>query len=289
MGSADVTGAVEGAVPQIEIRPPARWPGLGLRALAEYHELLYFLTKRELQIKYKQSVFGVGWVILQPLVMTFIFALVFGLIVEIPSVNLPYPVFYIVAVVPWLFTAQAVGMSAGSLVADSNLLTKVYFPRLALPVAKALALLVDLAISLGIMLALIAIYRVGIEATVLLAPAFLLLGALTAIGPGMLFAAVNVRYRDVTLMVPVLIQIWAFATPVIYPGSLIPDGLAQYVYAINPMVTVIDGMRWSFFGASGGPAPELLSVAISVVSALTVAILAVVYFRRTEQDFADVV
>src|SRR5918995_3053483 len=115
---ADVTGAVEGAAPQIEIRPPGRWPGLGLRALAEYRELLYFLTKREIQIKYKQSVFGVGWVILQPLVMTFIFALFFGLVAKIPSGNLPYPVFYIVAVVPWLFTAQAVGLSAASLVAD---------------------------------------------------------------------------------------------------------------------------------------------------------------------------
>jgi homopolymeric O-antigen transport system permease protein len=283
-----VTGAVEGAAPQIEIRPPGRWPGLGLRALAEYRELLYFLTKRELQIKYKQSVFGVGWVILQPLVMTFIFALFFGLVANIPSGNLPYPVFYIVAVVPWLFTAQAVGLSAGSLVADANLLTKVYFPRLALPVSKALGLLLDLGISLLVMLGLIAVYQVGINATALLVPAFLLLAALTALGPGMLFAAVNVRYRDVTLMVPVLIQIWGFATPVIYPGSLI-TGPLQYVYALNPMVTVIDGIRWSFFGASGGPAPEPLSVAISVVAALTCAVAAVVYFRRTEQFFADVV
>jgi lipopolysaccharide transport system permease protein len=147
----------------------------------------------------------------------------------------------------------------------------------------------DLTISLLVMLVLVAIYRVGVEATALLVPAFLLLGALTAVGPGMLFAAINVRYRDVTLMVPVLIQIWAFATPVIYPGTLI-TGPLQYVYAINPMVTVIDGIRWSFFGESGGfPAPEPLSAAISVVSALTIAVAAVVYFRRTEQYFADIV
>jgi lipopolysaccharide transport system permease protein len=288
MASADVTGTLAAPAPQVRIRPAGRWPGLGLRYLAEYRELLYFLTKRELQIKYKQSVFGVGWVVLQPLVMTFIFALFFGLVAGIPSGDLPYPVFYIVAVVPWLFTAQAVGLSAGSLVADSNLLTKVYFPRLALPVAKALGLLVDLGISLLVMLGLIAVYQVGINATAVLVPAFLLLAALTALGPAMLFAAVNVRYRDVTLMVPVLIQIWGFATPVIYPGSLI-TGPLQYVYALNPMVTVIDGIRWSFFGASGGAAPEPLSVAISVVSALTFAVVAVLYFRRTEQYFADIV
>jgi lipopolysaccharide transport system permease protein len=289
MASADVTGAVAAPAPRTRIRPARRWPGLGLRALAEYRELIYFLTKREIQIKYKQSVFGVGWVVMQPLVMTFVFALFFGLVAKIPSGNLPYPIFYIVAVVPWLFTSQAVGLSAASLVADSNLLTKVYFPRLALPVAKALALLVDLSISLLLMLALVGIYQVSVNETAVLIPAFLLLGALTAVGPGMLFAAINVRYRDVALMVPVLIQIWAFATPVIYPGTLI-TGPLQYVYALNPMVTVIDGIRWAFFGESGGfPAPEPLSAAISVVSAITIAIVALVYFRRTEQYFADVV
>jgi homopolymeric O-antigen transport system permease protein len=289
MASADVTGTLTAPAPQVKIRPAARWPGLGLRDMAEYRELLYFLTKRELQIKYKQSVFGVGWVIMQPLVMTFVFAVFFGLVANIASPDLPYPVFYIVAVVPWLFTSQTVGMSAASLVGDANLLTKVYFPRLALPVAKALALLVDLAISLVLMFAVIAAYQVGIETTVLLVPAFLLLGALTAIGPGTLFAAVNVRYRDVTLIVPVLLSLWTFATPVIYPGSLVPDGLAQYAYSLNPMVTVIDGMRWAFFGAAGGPAPDPISVAISVTVAITTALVAVIYFRRTEQFFADVV
>jgi lipopolysaccharide transport system permease protein len=284
MAAADTTAAAETA-PRIAIRPPSRRQGLGLRTLAEYHELIYFLTKRELQIKYKQSLFGVGWAILQPLAIAFVFALFFGRVAGIGSEGFPYPVFAIVALVPWLFTSQAIGHAANSLVTDANLISKVYFPRLVLPISKALGLTLDFAIAMCVVLAVMAAYGVGVYHMAWLVPAFLLLGVLTAFGGGTLFAATNVRYRDVALIVPVLLQIWIFATPVIYPGGLI-TGPLQYVYALNPMVSVIEGVRWALLGAT---APDPLVVAISFASALTVLAVAVIYFRRTEQFFADII
>jgi lipopolysaccharide transport system permease protein len=285
MASADITATAETAAPRISIRPPSRWQGLGLRNLAEYHELIYFLTKRELQIKYKQSLFGIGWAILQPLAIAFIFSLFFGHVAGIGSEGFPYPVFAIVGLVPWLFTSQAVGQSAGSLVQDANLISKVYFPRLALPISKALGLMLDLAISMVVVLAVMAAYGVGVSSMAFLVPLFLLLAVLTAFGAGTLFAAVNVRYRDVGLVVPVLIQMWIFASPVIYSGSLV-SGPLQYLWALNPMVGVLDGIRWSLLGAS---APQPALVAVSVFSALLLFAVAIVYFRRTEQFFADVI
>jgi lipopolysaccharide transport system permease protein len=285
MPSSSIAGALDPSSERVKIRPPRRWQGLDLASLIEYRELIYFLAKRELQIRYKQSIFGVGWAILQPLVIAFVFALFFGQVAGVPSEGFPFPVFAIVGLVPWLFTSQAVGQSAGSLVMDANLISKVYFPRLVLPIAKALGLLVDFAIAMVVVLAVMAAYGVGVSSMAFLAPLFLLLAVLTAFGAGTLFAAINVRYRDVSVIVPVLLQIWIFASPVIYPGSLV-SGPLQYVWALNPMVSVLDGTRWSLLGAS---APDPLTVAISVASALTVLVAAIVYFRRTEQFFADVI
>jgi lipopolysaccharide transport system permease protein len=276
MASADITAPVDTAVEHVKIRPPRRWQGLDLPTLIDYRELIYFLAKRELQIRYKQSVFGVGWAVLQPLVIAFVFTLFFGRVAGVPSEGFPFPVFAIVGLVPWLFTSQAVGQSAGSLVGDANLISKVYFPRLALPISKALGLVLDLCIGLVVVLAVMAVYGVDVSSRAWLVPAFLLLGVL---------AAVNVRYRDVTLIVPVLLQIWIFASPVIYPGSLV-NGPLQYLWAVNPMVSVLDGIRWSLLGAK---APDPLMVAVSVTTALTVLTAAIVYFRRTEQYFADVI
>jgi len=285
MPSSSVAAALDTSSQRVKIRPPRRWQGLDLPTLVEYRELIYFLAKRELQVRYKQSVVGVGWAVMQPLVIAFVFALFFGQVAGIPSEGFPFPVFAIVGLVPWLFTSQAVSQSAGSLVMDANLISKVYFPRLALPIAKALGLLIDFAISMVVVLAVMAAYGVGVSSMAFLVPLFLLLGVLTAFGAGTLFAAINVRYRDVSVIVPVLLQIWIFASPVIYPGSLV-SGPLQYVWALNPMVSVLDGMRWSLLGAS---APDPLMVAISAASALTVLFVAIVYFRRTEQFFADVI
>ena len=285
MASADVTATADIQPHRVRIKPPRRWEGLGLRALIEYHELIYFLAKRELQIRYKQSIFGFGWAIMQPLVIAFIFALFFGQVAGVPSEGFPFPVFAIVGLVPWLFTSQAVGQSAGSLVQDANLISKIYFPRLALPISKALGLTLDFAISMVVVLAVMAVYGVGVSSMAFLVPLFLLLGVITAFGVGTLFAAVNVRYRDVALIVPVLLQIWIFASPVIYPGSLV-SGPLEYVWALNPMVSVLNGTRWSLLGAT---APDPLMVTVSALSAIVILVLAVLYFKRTEHFFADII
>jgi lipopolysaccharide transport system permease protein len=269
----------------ILIRPPSGFSGLGLRTLAEYRELLYFLTKRELQVRYKQSAFGVSWAILQPVLLAFIFTVFFGLLADIPSEGLPYPLFAMAALVPWLFISQTVSQSALSLVSDANLLSKVYFPRLVIPLAKALALLVDLLIALVVVIIVAVLYGNPPGPELLVLPAFLALALVTAVGLGVLLAAVNVKYRDVGLAIPLLMQVWLFATPVIYPGSLV-TGSWKYVYALNPAVSVVEGSRWAILGAS---APELVPVLISATAAIAVLVAGIVYFRRTELFFADIV
>jgi lipopolysaccharide transport system permease protein len=269
----------------VTILPPARWEGLKLGELWDARELLYFMTKRELQIRYKQSLFGVSWAVLQPLVYAFVFALFFGRLAEVPSDGFPYPVFALSALVPWIFCSQAVSQAASSLVGDANLLGKVHFPRLAIPLAKILSFLIDLLIALCVLALFVALYGATPSEGLLFLPAFLLLAFATAVGAGTLLATLNVRYRDVTVAIPLLIQLWLFATPVIYPGSLIA-GDWRYVYALNPMVSVVDGVRWAFLGA---PAPELATVAVSTGAAALLLASGIVYFRRAERYFADVV
>jgi homopolymeric O-antigen transport system permease protein len=284
--------AEAGAVPspEIVISPPARWRAFDLGELWAHRELIYFLTKRELQIRYKQSFFGVSWAVLQPLVFAFIFALFFGVVLHIQAPeDLPYPVFAVAGIVPWLFVSQAIQNGASSLVQDSELISKVYFPRLALPLAKALSLLIDLAIALLVVIAVTLLYGVAIAPTVFLVPAFLLLGVVTAFALGTLLAAINVKYRDVQLVVPMLIQVLFFASPVLYSGTLIGDQSAHtwsYVYALNPLSTVLDGTRWALLDQ---PYPGTANILISVASASVILIGALFYFRRAEQYFADLI
>jgi lipopolysaccharide transport system permease protein len=274
-----------GITPATIIRPPTGWAALRLAELWEYRELLYFLTKRELQIRYKQSVVGVSWAVLQPVLLAFIFAVFFGVLADVPSDGHPYVLFAMSGLVPWLFVSQTVAQSAGSLVGDANLLTKVYFPRLVIPLAKALALLVDLVIALGVLLAVALLYGQMPGPETLAMPVFLILGLVTGVGLGILLAAANVQYRDIGLVTPLLIQVWLFATPVIYPGSLV-TGNWQYLFALNPMVAVVDGVRWCVFGDS---APDPLVVGISATVAVGLLALGIGYFRRTELFFADIV
>jgi homopolymeric O-antigen transport system permease protein len=272
-------------LPETVISPPGRWNWRIGRELWEYRDLLYFLTKRELQIRYKQSFFGVGWAVLQPLALAFIFALVFGIFIDAPSEGIPYPVFAVAGLVPWLFFSQAVMMGANSLVLDADLISKVYFPRIALPVAKALSLMVDLTISFVVVLVVAAIYGVGISLNIWALPGFILLGIVTTFALGSLLAAINVKYRDVQLVMPMLVQVLLFVSPVVYPGSLI-TGDWRYVYALNPMVTVLDGIRWALFDT---PSPGGVEALISVASACVLLLLSLSYFQRTERYFADVV
>jgi lipopolysaccharide transport system permease protein len=274
--------------PEIVISPPSRWQPVKVGELWAHRELIYFLTKRELQIRYKQSFFGISWAVLQPLVFAFIFALFFGYVVRIdPPGDLPYAVFAVIGIVPWLFFSTAIQTGAGSLVQDADLIAKVYFPRLALPLAKGLSLLIDLAIALVVVIVVTLLYGVAIAPTAILVPAFLFLGVIAAFALATLLAAINVKYRDVQLVVPMLIQVLFFATPIVYPGTTIGDTSGQawsYIYSINPMASVVDGTRWALVDQ---PYPGTVNILISIASALVLLTVSLLYFRRAENFFAD--
>lgn len=285
MASASTTSAVGVHAPDVVIRPAGRWGSLQLREIWEYRELLYFMTMRQLQIRYKQSFFGIAWAVLQPVILTFVFALFFGRLARVGSEGLPYPVFAITAFVPWLFFSQSMTESARSLVTESELLSKVYFPRIVIPLSKIFPFLVDLVIALAVVVVFIILYGVDLNDAAPLMPLFLLLAFSTAVGIGVFLAAVNVRYRDVQVILPLLVILTLFATPVIYPGSLV-TGTWQYVYALNPLVSVIEGVRWTLVGT---PAPEPAAVAISFGVAVLALVAAALYFTRTERSFADII
>jgi lipopolysaccharide transport system permease protein len=275
----------QAAAPVVRIHPPGRSIRIGWAELWGARELLYFMAKRELQIRYKQSIFGVTWAVLQPLLYAFVFALFFGRLADVPSEGVPYTVFALAALVPWLFTSQGTTQAAASLVADANLVAKVYFPRLVIPIAKIVSFLADLVIALVVLGVFVALYGATPTAGLALMPLFLLLAFVTVAGAGLLLATLNVRYRDVAIAIPLLVQLWLFATPVVYPGSLI-TGAWQYVYAVNPLVTVIEGTRWAFLG-TGAPDPG--AAAISAASALALLAVGALYFRRTERHLADII
>jgi lipopolysaccharide transport system permease protein len=274
-----------GAPGEVVIRPPGRWGVLSLKELMGHRELLYFLTRRELLVRYKQSIFGIAWAVVQPLAMMTIFSIFFGRLAGVPSDGIPYPLFALAALVPWMFISQSVAQSAISLVADSNILSKVYFPRLVIPTGRVLATLADLGIALVVLFVVMALYGVTPEPTVVLVPALIALGFVTALAIGTMLAILNVRYRDVTVAVPLLMQLWLFSTPVVYPGSLI-TGAWEYIYALNPAVSVVSGMRWALLGT---PGPSIGAVAVSCASAGVLLVMALVYFRKNERFFADII
>jgi lipopolysaccharide transport system permease protein len=275
------------AAPELVIAPPTGWNPLQLKELWEHRELMYFLTKRELQVRYKQSFFGISWAVLQPLVFAFIFALFFSKLFPGDIMGIPYALYAISGLVPWQFTSGAVTNGAGSLVQDANLISKVYFPRLALPISKALSLIVDLALAMPVVIVLALLYGVGIEGTAPLALAFLALGVLVAFALGTLFAAINVKYRDVTQVIPVFVQVMFFVSPIIIVPELVGiTGVWSYVYAINPMASVIEGVRWSLLGTDY---PGTAEIGISLATTAILFATALTYFRRTELYFADVI
>jgi lipopolysaccharide transport system permease protein len=273
------------AVHEVVIVPPKRWSGPRLSELWSARELLYFITKRELQIRYRQSFFGVLWVVVQPLALTGVFALFFGGLAKIPSDGVPYALFALTGLAVWLLASSAVGQAANSLVGDANLVAKVYFPRLVVPLGRMLSVLVDVTIALIVVLIALAAYGRAFRPELILIPLFVALAFMTGASIGLFLAAANVKYRDVGMVAPLAIQLWLFITPVLYPGSLI-TGAWQYVYAINPMVTVVQGVRWA---ALGTPGPSAAMIAISLASACLLFLAGTLYFRRTEQYFADII
>jgi len=274
-----------GEIPVIVIHPSRGLVSLKLRDLWEYRELLYFLTWRDIKVRYKQTVIGIGWAVIQPFFTMIVFSIFFGYLAKIPSDGIPYPVFAYCGLLPWQLFSHALTESGNSLVANQHLITKVYFPRLVIPISAVLGGLVDFGISSVVLLAMMFYYGIVPTAAVLTLPLFLILAVASALAVGLWLSALNVQYRDVRFLITFLTQFWLFATPVAYPSSLVPEGW-RTLYGINPMAGVVEGFRWALLGKTGGLGP-LVIVSVFVVSALLVGGL--VYFRRMEKTFADVV
>jgi lipopolysaccharide transport system permease protein len=272
-------------LPLTVITPPAGWVTLGLRELWAYRELLYFLVWRDLKVRYKQTGLGLAWAILQPVLTMVVFSVFFGRLVGVPSDGVPYPVFALAGLVPWTFFSYGLTQSSNSVVADQQLVTKVYFPRLAIPVATVLSGFVDFLPGFGVLLALMAYSGIVPLLSVLWVMPLLLLAFVTALGAGLWLAALNVQYRDVRYTVPFISQLWLFATPVAYPSSLLGEPW-QTLYGLNPMAGVVEGFRWALLGTDTVPGPM---IGVSAAAALLLLIGGMFYFRRTEDSFADVI
>jgi len=273
------------AYPRLRIEAPKGFAALQLRELWEYRELLYFLTWRDVKVRYKQTALGAAWAILQPLLAMVIFTLFFGRLAKMPSDGVPYSLFAYSGLVPWMFFAAGLNQSSNSLVGSANLITKVYFPRLVIPIATVLAGLVDLLLSGVVLAGMMAIDHVSLKPSVLFLPLFVLLALAASLATGLWLSALNVRYRDIRYLVPFLTQFWLFATPIAYPSSLLPMPW-RTLYGLNPMVGVVEGFRWALFGAKTGAGP-LIWVSVGATAVILVA--GIVYFRQMEKTFADVV
>jgi homopolymeric O-antigen transport system permease protein len=267
------------------IAPSSGWVPVQLGEVWQFRELLAFLVWREVKIRYKQTALGVAWAILQPFFTMVVFSVFFGRIGHIPSDGLPYPVFAFSALVPWQLFAFALAESSNSVVANQRLVTKVYFPRVIMPMAAVGVGLVDFCLSLGVLFGLMAFYRVVPSTAILTLPLWTLLAVTTALAVGVWLSALNVRYRDIRYTLPFLTQVWLFATPVAYPSSLVPEGW-RTLYALNPMVGVVDGFRWALLGRAAAPP---MTVAVSAAAMIALLTLGLFYFRRTERTFADVI
>jgi len=260
------------------------WNIFDLRELWAYRELLFFLTWRDVRVRYKQAVLGMGWVVLQPLLMTLVFTVFLGVIVRVPSDNVPYPLFAYSGLLLWTFFAGAISGSGNSLVGNAHLITKVYFPRLLVPLASILARMVDLLVALVMLIGLMIYFRVGVSSGLIMAPVLIVLLALLALGLGMWTSALNVKYRDVGLALPVFIQLWMFVSPVVYPLTLVPERW-RFMYSLNPLVGIIEGFRAALFGKSfNWPA-----LGISAVVTLALLVYAGYVFKRREKTFADII
>jgi lipopolysaccharide transport system permease protein len=275
----------EGELPLIRIEPSQGWVPLKLCELWEYRELVYFLIWRDIKVRYKQTVLGASWAILQPFLTMVVFSLFFGRLAKIPSDGLPYPIFSYAALVPWTLFANGLRQASNSLVGSANLIKKVYFPRLALPLAVVLSGGVDFMLAFLVLLGMMFYYGVSPTINTLWLPLFLLLAFMTSLGVGLWFTAMNVQFRDVHYVVPFLTQLWLFITPIAYPSSLLSEPW-RTLYAINPMAGVVEGFRWVLLGTVTAAAPMVI---ISAVIALVLLVSGAFYFRRMEKIFADVV
>jgi lipopolysaccharide transport system permease protein len=267
------------------IEPSKGWVCLKLSELWAYKELLYFLVWRDIKVRYKQTVLGAAWAIIQPFFTMVVFSLFFGKLAKIPSDGVPYPIFSFAALVPWTFFSNGLSKASNSLVSSSNLIKKVYFPRMAIPIANVLSGIVDFVIAFVTLLAMMLYFDITPTTNVLWLPLLLLLAAMAALGVSLWLSAMNVQFRDVQYIIPFIVQAWLYATPIAYPSSLLSEPW-KTLYAMNPMVGVVEGFRWALLGTDTAPGMMVL-----VSSLVTLIILAsgLYYFRRLEKTFADVV
>lgn len=267
----------------IVITPSHGWVSLRLRDLWEYRELLYFLIWRDVKVRYKQTGLGAAWAIIQPVATMVIFSIFFGGLAKIPSDGVPYPIFAFAGLLPWQFFATSLSQAANSVVNSSNLIRKVYFPRLAVPIASTLAGLVDLGIAFVVLIGLMLYYTIMPSLAIVLLPFFLLLALITVLGVGLWLSALYAEYRDVRYIVPFLTQFWMYATPVVYPSSLLSEPWRS-LYGLNPMVGVVEGFRWALLGTQ----PPSFMIVFSTLVALALLVSGALYFRRMERRFADI-
>ena len=275
----------------IYLRPARGWTALNLRDLWVYRELVYFLTWRDLKVRYKQTVLGAAWAVLQPFITMVVFTIFFGGLLKVSSEGVPYPVFSYTALLPWGIFSKALTDAGRSMVLNRNMITKIYFPRLVIPLASVLAGVVDFLIAFVVLLGMIAYYntfghyQIHITSAVWTLPLFLLLALVTALGIGLWLSALNVVYRDVGYILPFLTQLWFYVTPIVYSSSEVPQRW-RVLYGLNPMVGVVEGFRWAMLGTQTAPGPVL---AVSSLVALALLVSGMFYFRRMERTFADTV
>jgi lipopolysaccharide transport system permease protein len=272
-------------LPRVVIQPPRGWLELDFAEMWAYRELLYFFVWRDIKVRYKQTVIGAGWAILQPFATMVVFSLFFGKLAKLPPAGIPYPIFFYCALLPWMYFAGALSGATGTVVENQRLITKVYFPRILLPLAAVLSGLVDFAIAFVLLIAMTIYYGIAPTAAALLVPAFLALAVLTALAAGLWLSALNAIYRDVRYVMPFLVQFWMFASPVAYPSTLVPERW-RWIYGLNPMAGVIEGFRWAVTG-HGDPPGAMIFVSAAVVVVMLVGGL--LYFRKMEGTVADVV
>lgn len=271
--------------PKVILKPSKGWLGINLPEIWRYRELIYFLTWRDIKVRYKQAVLGIAWAVLQPVLTMAITSVVFGYLLKVSSGDVPYPVFVMAALLPWHLFSTSLQKSSQSLVGNAHLLTKIYFPRLIIPVSSVLAVMLDFAISFLVLIATMLIYKTYPTWNIFWLIPLTFLAVLAALAVGLWLSALNVQYRDVQHMVPFIIQIWMYASPVVYSIDIIPAGIFRTLYGLNPMVGVVQGFRWALFG---GSAPDL-TLLISTLVVLILFISGLYYFRRMEKTFADIV
>jgi lipopolysaccharide transport system permease protein len=269
----------------LEIGPHRGLRALDLPSLWRYRELLYFLVLRELKVRYKQAILGAAWAVIQPVFAATIFTIVFGMFAHLPSDGLPYVLFAFAGVIPWTYFAEALRRSSTGLVEDSELIRKIYFPRLVLPVAAVIAPLADFLISLAVLVVLMIWYRVSPTPHLLLLPPFIAMNVGLALAFGLWLGPLNVRYRDVKHILPFLIQVWMYASPVVYPLSMVPERW-RLLYSLNPMVGIIEGFRWTLLGTT---APDATAMALTTALTVVLLVSGVMFFKRAERSFADVI